>query len=186
MTLLVLVGPAGVGKGSLVKKMLASQSDLRLSVSATTRNPRPGEVDGVHYHFVSKDTFKEMIHEGQFLEWAEVHGSAHYGTPRRELEQAIADGKHLVLEIDLQGARQIRGKVQDSMSVFILPPSPEELERRLRGRGTETESEIQTRLKTAQNELAAASEFDYQVINEDLDQTASEIVDLLRNWKKED
>jgi len=186
MTLLVLVGPAGVGKGSLVKKMLASQSDLRLSVSATTRNPRPGEVDGVHYHFVSKDTFKEMIHEGKFLEWAEVHGSAYYGTPRKELEQAIADGKHLVLEIDLQGARQIRGKVQDSMSVFILPPSPEELERRLRGRGTETESEIQTRLKTAQNELAAASEFDYQVINEDLDQTASEIVDLLRNWKKED
>jgi guanylate kinase len=185
MTLLVLVGPAGVGKGSLVKKMLAHHSDLRLSVSATTRNPRPGEVDGVHYHFVSKDTFQEMIHKGQFLEWAEVHGSAYYGTPRKELEQAIADGKHLVLEIDLQGARQIRGKVQDSMSVFILPPSPEELERRLRGRGTETESEIQTRLKTAQNELAAASEFDYQVINEDLDQTASEIVDLLRNWKKE-
>lgn len=186
MTLLVLVGPAGVGKGSLVSKMLATQSDLRLSVSATTREPRPGEVDGVHYHFVSKEQFQEMIHNGEFLEWAEVHGNAYYGTPRKELDRAVADGKHLVLEIDLQGARQIRGKVHDAISVFILPPSREELERRLRGRGTETEAQIQTRLKTAQDELAAASEFDYQIINEDLDQTASEIVELLRDWKKED
>lgn len=103
MTLLVLVGPAGVGKGSLVSKMLASQPDIRLSVSATTRKPRPGEVDGVHYHFVSQEKFQEMIHNGEFLEWAEVHGSAYYGTPRNELDRAIEEGKHLVLEIDLQG-----------------------------------------------------------------------------------
>lgn len=186
MTLLVLVGPAGVGKGSLVSRMLASQSDLRLSVSATTRKPRPGEIDGVHYHFVTKEKFEQMIHDGQFLEWAQVHGTDYYGTPRRELELAIKDGKHLVLEIDLQGARQIRGKVDDLMSVFILPPSVEELERRLRGRGTETEVQIQTRLESAKRELAAASEFDFQLINEDLAQTATEIVDLLRNWKKED
>ncbi len=186
MTLLVLVGPAGVGKGSLVSKMLATETDLKLSVSATTRPPRPGEIDGIHYHFVSRDHFEKMIHNGEFLEWAEVHGSDYYGTPRHELEGAIAEKKHLVLEIDLQGARQIRGRVQDAMSVFILPPSPQELEKRLRGRGTETEAQIQTRLKTAQSELAAASEFDFQLINEDLDQTASEIVGLLRNWKKED
>jgi guanylate kinase len=186
LTLLVLVGPAGVGKGSIVSKMLAVEPDLRLSVSATTRPPRPGEIDGVHYHFVSKETFDKMIHEGDFLEWAEVHESAYYGTPRQELDNAMAAKKHLVLEIDLQGARQIRGRVQDALTIFILPPSLEELERRLRGRGTETEAQIQTRLKSAEIELAAASEFDFQLINDDLDQTAFDIVDLLRNWKKED
>lgn len=186
MTLLVLVGPAGVGKGSLVSRILASQPDFRLSVSATTRMPRPGEIDGVHYHFVNKETFEQMIHEGEFLEFAKVHGNDYYGTPRKELDKAEQDSKHLVLEIDLQGARQIRGKVDDVLSVFILPPSIEELERRLRGRGTETESQIQTRMETAKGELAAASEFDFQIINEDLATTANEIVDLLRNWKKED
>lgn len=185
MTLLVLVGPAGVGKGSLVKSILGTHSDFMLSVSATTRDPRPGEVDGQHYHFVSKEQFERMIDDGKFLEWAKVHGSDYYGTPLSEIDRAQELNRNLVLEIDLQGARQIRGKVDDLVSVFVLPPSVEELERRLRGRGTETEAQIQTRLETAKSELAAASEFDFQVINEDLGQTAEKIVELLRQKKRE-
>lgn len=185
MTLLVLVGPAGVGKGSLVKSILEAHSDFMLSVSATTRDPRPGEVDGQHYHFVSKEQFEQMIHDGKFLEWAKVHGTDYYGTPLSEIDRAQELNRNLVLEIDLQGARQIRGKVDDLVSVFVLPPSVEELERRLRGRGTETEAQIQTRLETAKSELAAASEFDFQVINEDLGQTAEKIVELLRQKKRE-
>lgn len=185
MSLLVLVGPAGVGKGSLVKQILSANSDFLLSVSATTRDPRPGEVDGVHYHFIDRDEFQRLIDEGNFLEFAKVHNSDYYGTPRGEIERASRAGKHLVLEIDLQGARQIRGKTQDSVSFFVLPPSAEELENRLRGRGTETEEQIQTRLRTAQNELAAASEFDFQIINDELAATASKIVDLFRERIKE-
>ena len=181
----MLSGPSGVGKSSIVHYLRTHHPDIAFSVSVTTRAPRPGEVDGVHYHFVTKETFEQMIHDGEFLEFAKVHGNDYYGTPRKELDKAEQDSKHLVLEIDLQGARQIRGKVDDVLSVFILPPSIEELERRLRGRGTETESQIQTRLETAKGELAAASEFDFQIINEDLATTANEIVDLLRNWKKE-
>ena len=185
MSLLVLVGPAGVGKGSLVRQILSANSDFLLSVSATTRKPRPGEVDGVHYHFIGRDEFQKMISEGSFLEYATVHGSDYYGTPRSEIERASKTGKHLVLEIDLQGARQIRGKTEDSVSFFVLPPSSEELENRLRGRGTETEEQIQTRLRTAQNELAAASEFDFQIINDELASTALRIVDLFRERIKE-
>jgi guanylate kinase len=186
LTLLILIGPAGVGKGSLVSKLLESEPDLLLSVSATTRQPRHGEIDGVHYHFVSREKFETLIGQGKFLEWAQVHGRNYYGTPRAELAKAEAAGKHLVLEIDLQGARQIRGKVEDALSVFILPPSMEELERRLRGRGTETASQIETRLTAAKTELAAAGEFDYQIVNEDLNQTALQIIELIHKQKKDD
>lgn len=180
MTLLVLVGPAGVGKGTIVKEILSKNTDFMLSVSATTRAPRPNEEDGIHYHFVSDETFEELIRTGQLLEWAQVHGQHYYGTPLAELEKADRLGRHLVLEIDLQGARQIRSKVDNAVSVFLLPPSIQELEGRLRGRGTETEEQIQTRLETARTELAAASEFDFQVINDDLVLAANAIVDLVR------
>ena len=180
MTLLVLAGPAGVGKGTVVKEILSKNTDFMLSVSATTRPPRPSESDGIHYHFVSESDFEDLIKTGQLLEWAQVHGQHYYGTPVAELEKAERLARHLVLEIDLQGARQIRSKVDNAVSVFLLPPSIQELEDRLRGRGTETEEQIQTRLETARIELAAASEFDFQVINEDLAKAASEIVDLAR------
>lgn len=180
MTLLVLVGPAGVGKGSVVKEILDRNTDFMLSVSATTRDPRLGESEGVHYYFISKDEFEGLVKSGKFLEWAQVHQDHYYGTPISELEKAERLGRHLVLEIDLQGARQIRGKIENAVSVFLLPPSLEELEARLRGRGTETESQIQTRLETARTELAAASEFDYQIVNDSLSETAKEIVSLVR------
>jgi guanylate kinase len=180
MTLLVLVGPAGVGKGTIVKEILSKNSDFMLSVSATTRDPRPQEVDGIHYHFVSASEFEELIKTGRLLEWAQVHGLHYYGTPISELEKAERLGRHLVLEIDLQGARQIRSKVDNAVSVFLLPPSIQELEDRLRGRGTETEDQIRTRLETARIELAAAGEFDFQIVNDDLVQAASAIVDLVR------
>ena len=179
MSLIVLVGPAGVGKGSVVKELLESFDDYMLSVSATTRTPRPGEIDGVHYHFLEKSEFEIQLAKGELLEWAQVHGEHYYGTPKSEIARAEAEGKHLILEIDLQGARQIRQAGIAHTGVFLLPPSWEELERRLRNRGTETESEIQTRLATAREELAAADEFENQLVNDDLGKTAREIHELV-------
>ena len=184
MTLLVLVGPAGVGKGTVVREILHRADDFSLSVSATTRTPRESERNGVEYHFVSKERFEEMIHNGELLEWAQVHGLHYYGTPRSEIARAGAQGKNLVLEIDLQGARQLIGRVDDQVQIFLLPPSWDELEQRLRGRGTETESEIQTRLETARGEIAAAGEFDYQIVNDSVSATASQIIDLVRNTER--
>lgn len=180
MKLVVLAGPAGVGKGSLVRSIISSNSDFMLSVSATTRNPRPGEIDGVHYHFVSQQEFLEAIENQELLEWAQVHNENYYGTLKSELVRAAQDGKHLLLEIDLQGARQIRESHPEAISIFIAPPSWEELESRLRNRGTETESEIQTRLTTARRELEAANEFDFQLVNDDLEFCAQEIVRIVK------
>ena len=179
MSLVVLAGPAGVGKGSIVKWILENTDDFMLSVSATTREPRAGEIDGVHYHFVSREAFEELIADSQMLEWAQVHGKHLYGTPLNELTRAEAEDKHLLLEIDLQGARQVREKIPQAQMIFINPPSFEELERRLRSRGTETEEQIQTRLTTARTELAAAGEFDYQLTNLDLEACARQVVDLV-------
>ncbi len=184
MSLVVLVGPAGVGKGSLVRQILGGHEDFMLSVSATTRAPRQGEVDGIHYHFVSRDRFEEMISGNHLLEHAIVHGEHRYGTPKAELERASSLGKHLILEIDLQGARQIREHEPEAIQIFVHPPSWEELERRLRDRATETESEIQTRLATARSELAAAGEFEYQVTNDNLSECAEEIVRTVRGRDK--
>ena len=184
MTLLVLVGPAGVGKGTVVQEILKTQPDFMLSVSATTRSPRPGEQDGTHYHFVTKNDFEEMISAGQLLEWAQVHGDHYYGTPRSELERAASEAKHLILEIDLQGARQVASKHEDQLQVFLLPPGWDELERRLRNRATETEEQIQTRLSTARQELAAAGEFRHQLVNDSVQETAAEIVGLVREHER--
>jgi guanylate kinase len=184
MSLIVLAGPAGVGKGSIVKWILDNTDDFMLSVSATTRDPRPGEVDGVHYHFVAEESFRALISQNQMLEWAQVHGRHLYGTPLSELSRAEAQSKHLLLEIDLQGARQVREKMPHALMIFINPPSFEELERRLRSRGTETEEQIQTRLSTARTELAAAGEFDYQLTNLDLEACAREVVELVQKAER--
>ena len=180
MKLVVLAGPAGVGKGSLVKWILANDPDFMLSVSATTRAPRSGEQDGIHYHFVSKSEFESGIAQGEFLEWAQVHNDNYYGTPLSELARAEREGKHLLLEIDLQGARQIKQSHPEAVQIFILPPSWEVLVDRLRGRGTETESEIATRLTTARTELEAKGEFDFQLVNDDLGQCAQEIIRIVK------
>ena len=184
MALVVLAGPAGVGKGTIVQRILASEPDFMLSVSATTRAPRPGEIDGVHYHFMSREEFEELISQNQLLEFATVHGSNFYGTPLNELTKAEAADKHLLLEIDLQGARQVKERIPQALTIFISPPSWEELEARLRNRGTETEEQIQTRLSTARTELASAGEFDFNVTNQDLDTCVSEVVELVRKYER--
>ena len=180
MSLLIIAGPAGVGKGAVVSRLLERDSSFTLSVSATTRAPRPGEVDGVHYHFISKAEFESLIGQNQLLEYAVVHGDNYYGTLLNELTRAEANDQTLVFEIDLQGARQVKAIIPNAISVFINPPSWEELENRLRNRATETEEQIQTRLVTAREEIAAAGEFDYQVTNHEIDQCVDQIIELVQ------
>ena len=174
--LTVLAGPTAVGKGTLAAYVREHHPEVWLSVSATTRRPRPGEVDGVHYHFVGDERFDEMVAAGDLLEWAVVHGRAKYGTPRRPVEEVLASGRPALLEIDLQGARQVRESMPDAFFVFLAPPSWDELVRRLVGRGTEDEDERAARLDTARIELAAAEEFDVTVVNDDVRRAAEELV----------
>jgi guanylate kinase len=176
--LVVLAGPTAVGKGTVSAYIRENYPDVHLSVSATTRPPRPGEVDGVHYFFVSNDEFDGMIERGELLEWATVHNSYRYGTPRPPIEEALAEGKRVLLEIDLQGARLVRKSMPEAILVFLLPPSWDELVRRLLVRGTEDAVEQARRLDTAKVELAAQDEFDFKVINVDVVQAAREVVEL--------
>lgn len=177
--LTVLAGPTAVGKGSVAAYIRENVPSVWLSVSVTTRAPRPGEVDGVHYHFVDDATFERMRAEGGLLEWAVVHGRAKYGTPRRPVLQAIAQGRAPLLEIDLQGARQVRETMPEALFVFLDPPSWDELVRRLVGRGTEGEDERERRLATARVEMAAADEFDVRIVNDDVERAARELVSLM-------
>ena len=177
--LLVLAGPTAVGKGTVSAYIRENYPDVMLSVSATTRKPRPGEIDGVHYYFVSDDEFDRMIAAGELLEWAVVHNSYRYGTPRPPLDAALSEGRRVMLEIDLQGARQVREVMPEAFLVFLLPPSWEELVRRLIGRGTEQPDEQQRRLETAKVELAAQDEFDAKVVNREVGQAAQEVVELM-------
>ncbi len=177
--LVVLAGPTAVGKGTVSAHIRDHHPEVQLSVSATTRPPRPGEVDGVHYYFVDDAEFDRMIAAGELLEWATVHNSYRYGTPRPPIERALAAGKRVLLEIDLQGARSVRAVMPDALLVFLLPPSWEELVRRLIGRGTESPEEQQRRLETAKVELAAQDEFDARVVNVDVGQAAREVVELM-------
>lgn len=174
--LTVLAGPTAVGKGTLAAYVREHHPEVWLSVSVTTRRPRPGEVDGVHYHFVDDERFDEMAASGELLESAVVHGRAKYGTPRRPVEEVLASGRPALLEIDLQGARQVRDRMPEAFFVFLAPPSWEELVRRLVGRGTEDEAERTARLDTARVELAAAEEFDVTVVNDDVRRAAEELV----------
>ena len=177
--LTVLAGPTAVGKGTVVAALRERYPHLLVSVSATTRNPRPGEVNGVHYYFVSPEEFDSMIEGGEMLEWALVHGTNRYGTPRGPVDAALAVGEPVLLEIDLAGARQVRANRPDAQFIFLAPPSWEELERRLLSRGTEGPEERERRLATARVEMDAASEFDHVVINDDIDRAVRELAGLI-------
>ncbi len=177
--LVVLAGPTAVGKGTVAGYIREHHPDVLLSVSATTRTPRPGEQDGVHYYFVDDAGFDAMIDRGELLEWATVHNASRYGTPRPPVQSALDAGRSVLLEIDLQGARQVREAMPEALLVFLLPPSWEELVRRLVGRGTESPEEQARRLDTARVELAAQDEFDELVVNDDVRRAAQEVVDLL-------
>ncbi len=176
--LIVLTGPSGVGKGTLVRSLLKRHPKLCLSVSVTTRAPRPGEVHGQHYYFTDRPQFEQMVHQGELLEWAEFAGNC-YGTPRQPVEEKIQQGKWIVLEIELEGARQIRQTFPDALRIFILPPSMPELEYRLRNRGQDSEEAIARRLKRAQDEIDAANEFDAQVVNDQLEKALERIESAL-------
>ncbi|MDQ4212790.1 guanylate kinase [Microbacterium sp. ASV81] len=176
--LLVLAGPTAVGKGTVAAHIRENHPEIHLSVSATTRAPRPGEQNGVHYYFVDDAEFDRMIAEGELLEHATVHNKFRYGTPRGPIEEALADGRTVLLEIDLQGARQVRAADPSANLVFLLPPSWDELVNRLVGRGTEDAEERARRLRTAKVELASQSEFDHRVVNEDVATAAREVVEL--------
>ncbi len=176
--LIVLTGPSGVGKGTLLKSLLKRHPELCLSISATTRNPRPGEVNGKDYYFVSPQQFDVLVAQDELLEWAEFAGNR-YGTPRQSVLEAIQAGKWVILEIELEGARQIRHTFPDAMRIFILPPSIVELEYRIRNRGQDSEGAIARRLKRAEEEINAANEFDIQIINDDFDKALDRIESTL-------
>ena len=176
MTVTVLTGPSGVGKGTVVTRLIQQHPEIWLSVSATTRSPRPREVHGVNYWFISEAEFDALIESDNLLEWALVHGMHRYGTPRQPVLKALAEGRACLLELDLAGARRVRLKMPEVRTVFLMPPSRTELERRLRGRGTESEAELKRRFRTADEEYAAASEFDEIIVNGDVAKTCQELV----------
>lgn len=178
--LTVLAGPTAVGKGTVAAYIREQYPDIRLSISATTRPPRPGEIDGVHYYFVSDETFDRMLAESEFLEWATVHNAYRYGTPRTPVLEAAQRGEHMLLEIDLQGARQVSVAMPDARLVFLAPPSWEELVNRLTGRGTESAEEQARRLETAKVELEAAEEFDEIIVNDTVSKAAERLVAIMR------
>ena len=166
--LIVIAGPSGVGKGTLVAMLLSRHSQLKLSISATTRQPRPGEVEGVNYFFLNKKDFETAIAGGELLEWAEYAGN-YYGTPKAKVVEEIERGNYIILEIELAGARAIADIFPNARRIFILPPSIEKLEQRIRNRGTNSEESIANRLEIAKQEIAASEEFDYQIVNDDLE-----------------
>ncbi|WP_008314189.1 guanylate kinase [Leptolyngbya sp. PCC 6406] len=176
--LVVLTGPSGVGKGTLLHRLRAKYPDLYVSTSATTRSPRPGEVHAKDYYFLDHPTFEGLIAEGQLLEWAEFAGN-YYGTPRQPVEEQIRQGQQVILEIELEGARQVAKTCPDALRIFIAPPSTAELERRIRGRGQDTDAAIARRLARAPVEIAAASEFDVQIVNDDCDRAVATLEAIL-------
>ncbi len=178
-SLTVISGPTAVGKGTVVQRLRAEHPELVVSISATTRPARPGESHGHDYWFVTDDEFDQLIASDGLLEWASVHGSARYGTPRRPVQDATSEGRTVLLEIDLQGARQVRQALPNAQFIFLIPPSWEELVRRLTDRGTETPEQQARRLETARVELADAEEFDHVVVNGQIEETVTELVGLL-------
>ena len=172
--LVIFSGPSGSGKGTIMKSLLASRDDTVLSVSMTTRAPRPGEIDGYHYHFVTREEFQKTIDEDGFLEYAEYNGNF-YGTPEAPIRRLLNEGKNVMLEIEVQGAEKVMDHRSDVVSIFITIPSFEELERRLRGRGTESEEVIRGRMKTSQHELSRAFRYQYIVLNDEVEKAVGRI-----------
>jgi guanylate kinase len=175
----VITGPSGVGKGTLIRELLQRLPDLELSISATTRTPREGEVDGRDYHFLSPEQFEERMRREDFLEYATYSGNS-YGTLRTEVERRLSAGHSVVLEIEVQGARQVRAAMRESIQVFIAPPDPAVLRERLDGRGTDSGAAIDARLKVAEGEMAAQNEFAHVVVNDDLGRAADELEGIVR------
>jgi guanylate kinase len=174
----VITGPSGVGKGTLIRGLMERLPQLELSVSATTRGPRPGEEDGVHYHFLTREQFDQKVAEGDFVEHADYAGRS-YGTLRSELEERVRGGVPVVLEIEVQGARQVRRAMPEAVQVFIAPPSLQALRARLVGRGTDDQTEVERRLRVAEEELLAQPEFAHVVVNDRLDEALDGLVDIV-------
>ncbi len=178
--LIVVSGPSGTGKGTVCKELLNNHKEISYSVSATTRAPREGEVNGVNYYFHDKKTFEDMIENGELLEWAQVYGN-YYGTPLKPIREQLAAGKDILLEIDTQGAMNVKEKFPEGIYIYILPPSLKELERRIRGRGSETEESLAGRLGAAYAELEIGRQYSYVIVNEDVAEAAEDIAAILRS-----
>ena len=178
--LIIITGPSGVGKGTVVKELLDRNKDIWLSISATTRNPRVGEKDGLNYYFISEERFKDMIDKKEFLEWAQFAGN-YYGTPLSTVNEKIEKGFIVLLEIEVEGAKQIKEKFPEALSIFLLPPSKEELEKRIRNRGTEKEEAIDRRLSRANYEIASSDAFDYVLTNHDVDETVKGVFKIIKS-----
>lgn len=172
--LIVISGPSGAGKGTICKELIERHDNIYISVSATTRSPRAGEVDGVNYYFLTQDEFKEKVNENGFIEYANVHGN-YYGTPKLNVEKMLNEGKDVILEIDIQGALQVKENFEEGVFIFILPPSMEELKRRIIKRGSETEESLMTRFKNAYKEINYVSKYNYAVVNDTLDLAVSKV-----------
>jgi guanylate kinase len=178
--LIIITGPSGVGKGTVVKELLDRNKDIWLSISATTRNPRIGEKDGENYYFLSDEKFKDMIDKKEFLEWAQFAGN-YYGTPLSTVNEKIEKGFIVLLEIEVEGAKQIKEKFPEALSIFLLPPSKAELEKRIRNRGTEKEEAIDRRLSRANYEIASSDQFDFVLTNHDVDETVKEVFKIIKS-----
>ena len=177
--LIILTGPSGVGKGTVVREILDKDKNIWLSISATTRDPREGEREGENYYFMNQEKFKEMIAQNLFLEWAQFAGNF-YGTPISSVNEKIKDGFTVLLEIEVEGAKQIKEKFPNSMSIFLLPPNIKELERRIRNRGTEKEEAIKKRLSRANYEISVSNQFDFALTNHNVDETAKKIIKFIK------
>ena len=181
--LIVLSGPSGVGKGTMYSRLLKVLPDLTVSVSVTTRKPREGEIDGVHYRFLSVGDFTAMRERGDLLEWAETVGNF-YGTPKAAVLESLDAGKNVLLEIDVKGARQIKRAYPECVTIFVLPPSEDELRRRLVGRGTESDEQVSARLALAKQEISQCKEFDYNVVNADIDIAVADVIEIIEKERR--